>query len=115
VILMNVETANMPYVPDEERITIEHLRHNFHSVSVRHGYMEEPHILRAVALLRAREFHFSLMEISFFVGKERVVSKRGSALWMAPFIYLHRTMQSATEYFKIPYDHAIEIGGHVEI
>ena len=115
VILMNVETANMPYVPDEERITIEHLRHNFHSVSVRHGYMEEPHILRAVALLRAREFHFSLMEISFFVGKERVVSKASSALWMAPFIYLHRTMQSATEYFKIPYDHAIEIGGHVEI
>jgi KUP system potassium uptake protein len=115
VILMNVETANSPHVPDEERISIEHLRHNFHSVSVRHGYMEEPHILRAVALLRAREFHFSLMEISFFVGKERVVAKSGSALLMAPFIYLHRTMQSATEYFKIPYDHAIEIGGHVEI
>ena len=115
VILMNVETANMPYVPDEERLTIEHLSHNFHSVCVRHGYMEEPHIMRAVALLRAREFHFSLMEISFFVGKERVVSKLSSALWMAPFIYLHRTMQSATEYFKIPYDHAIEIGGHVEI
>ena len=115
VILMNVETANIPYVPDEERLTIEHLSHNFHSVCVRHGYMEEPHIMRAVALLRAREFHFSLMEISFFVGKERVVSKLSSALWMAPFIYLHRTMQSATEYFKIPYDHAIEIGGHVEI
>ncbi len=115
VILMNVETANMPFVPDEERLTIEHLRHNFHSVCVRHGYMEEPHIMRAVALLRAREFHFSLMEISFFVGKERVVSKAASALWIAPFIYLHRTMQSATEYFKIPYDHAIEIGGHVEI
>jgi KUP system potassium uptake protein len=115
VILMNVETANMPFVPDEERLTIEHLRHNFHSVNVRHGYMEEPHIMRAVALLRAREFHFSLMSISFFVGKERVVTKPSSALWMAPFIYLHRTMQSATEYFKIPYDHAIEIGGHVEI
>ena len=115
VILMNVETANMPFVPDEERLTIEHLSHNFHSVCVRYGYMEEPHVMRAVALLRAREFHFSLMEISFFVGKERVVSKASSALWMAPFIYLHRTMQSATEYFKIPYDHAIEIGGHVEI
>lgn len=115
VILMSVETANMPFVPDEERLTIEHLSHNFHSVCVRHGYMEEPHVMRAVALLRAREFHFSLMEISFFVGKERVVSKASSALWMAPFIYMHRTMQSATEYFKIPYDHAIEIGGHVEI
>jgi len=24
-------------------------------------------------------------------------------------------MQGATEYFKIPFDHAIEIGGHIEI
>ena len=115
VILMNVETVNSPHVADDDRLTIEHLSHNFHSVTVRHGYMEEPHIMRTVALLRAREFHFNLMEISFFVGKERVVSRGASALTMAPFIYLHRTMQSATEYFKIPFDHSIEIGGHVVI
>jgi hypothetical protein len=24
-------------------------------------------------------------------------------------------MQSATEFYRIPFDHAIEIGGHVEI
>ena len=115
VVLMHVETVNRPFVPDEERLTIEHLPHNFHSVHVRTGYMEEPHVMRAVALLRAREFHFSLMEISFFVGKEKVVAKNSSSLLMAPFIYMHRTMQSATEYFKIPFDHAIEIGGLVEV
>lgn len=115
VILMHVETVNQPFVPDEERMTIEHLPHNFHSVHVRTGYMEEPHVMRAVALLRAREFHFSLMEISFFVGKEKVVAKNASSLLMAPFIYMHRTMQSATEYCKIPFEHAIEIGGLVEV
>ena len=115
VILMNVETANTPFVKDEERISITHLEHNFHTVVVRHGFMEEPHVMRAVALLRAREFHFSLKDISFFVGKERVVAQQSSPLLMAPFIYMHRTMQSATEYFKIPFGHAIEIGGHISV
>ncbi len=115
VILMSLEVVNSPHVKDDERLRVTHLAHNFHAVHVRYGFMEEPHVMRAVALLRAREFHFSLMEISFFVGKEKVVAKHSSALVLAPFIFMHRAMQGATEYFKIPFDHAIEIGGHVEL
>jgi len=115
VVLMNMAIVDKPYVPDKERITIQHLEHNIHTVHVEYGFMEEPNVMRAVALLRVREFHFSLMEISFFVGKEKVVAKHSSPLVLAPFILMHRTMQGATEYFKIPFDHAIEIGGHIEI
>ena len=71
--------------------------------------------MRAVALLRAREFHFKLVDISFCVGKEKVIAKHSNPLILSPFIYMHRTMQGATEYFKIPFDHAVEIGGHIEI
>jgi len=88
--------------------------HN-HAVHVSCGCMEEPHEVRTVALLRAREFHFTWMDISLFVGKEKVVAKHGSPWLLAPFIMMHRMMQGATAYFKIPYDHAIEIGGNIEI
>jgi len=115
VVLMNMASVDKPFVPDNERVRIEHLEHNIHAVHVEYGFMEEPNVMRAVALLRAREFHFSLMEISFFVGKEKVVSKRGASFLLVPFIMMHRMMQGATEYFKIPFDHAIEIGGHIEI
>jgi len=115
VILMHIQTLNEPFVNDKERVTIEHLDHNFHAVEVRFGFMEDMHVMRAVAFLRAREFHFSLMEISFFVGKEQVIATQSSPLLMAPFIYMHRSMQSASEYFKVPLDHAIELGGYVEI
>jgi len=115
VILMHIQTVNEPYVGDQERVTIEHLSHNFHAVEVRFGFMEDMHVMRAVAFLRAREFHFSLMEISFFVGKEQVIATHSSPLLMAPFIYMHRSMQGASEYFKIPLEHAIELGGYVEI
>lgn len=115
VILMHIQTVNEPYVNDKERVTIEHLSHNFHAVEVRFGFMEEMHIMRAVAFLRVREFHFSLMEISFFVGNEQVVATHSSPLLMAPFIYMHRSMQGAAEYFQIPLEHAVELGGYVEI
>ena len=46
---------------------------------------------------------------------ERVVAQQSSPLLLAPFIYMHRTMQIATEYFKIPFGHAIEIGGHITV
>ena len=36
-------------------------------------------------------------------------------LLLSPFIFMHRSMQGATEYFRIPFDHAIEIGGHIEV
>jgi KUP system potassium uptake protein len=112
---MNMAIVDKPYVMDNERVTTRHLEHNIHAVHVSYGYMEEPNVMRAVALLRAREFHFTLMDISFFVGKEKVVAKHGSPLLLAPFVMMHRMMQGATEYFKIPFDHAIEIGGHIEI
>jgi len=115
VVLMNMAIVDQPYVADNDRVQTRHLEHNIHCVHVNYGFMEEPNVMRAVALLRAREFHFSLMEISFFVGKEKVVAKHSSPWMLAPFIMMHRMMQGATEYFKIPFDHAIEIGGHIEI
>ena len=115
VVLMNMAIVDKPYVMDNERVTTRHLEHNIHAVHVSYGYMEEPNVMRAVALLRAREFHFTLMDISFFVGKEKVVAKHSSSWLLAPFVMMHRMMQGATEYFKIPFDHAIEIGGHIEI
>ncbi len=114
VVLMHLQVENVPEIADTERLEITHLDHNFHTAVVKYGFMEEPNIPRMLALMRVREFHFTLNEISFFVGKERVVAK--SSPWaLALFIFLHRTMLGATEYYKIPLDHSIELGGYIEI
>ena len=115
VILLRVEVLDTPFVSDVERVDIRHLEHNFHSVVVRYGFMEEPNLPRVLAFMRVREFHFSLMEISFFIGKEKVVVKPGSSQFLSLFVLMHRMMLGATDYFKIPPGHAIEIGGHIEI
>ena len=118
VILMNVRTTTTPYVKDEERFTITPLQGNFFVVSVSYGFFEEPRIPRVLAQLRLQEFHFKLADVSFFVGRERLTSNSHGVLrtvadWL--FIALHRNMLSATEYYRIPPGHTVELGGHIEI
>jgi KUP system potassium uptake protein len=58
------------------------------------------------------------METSFFVGREKVVIGKHSGFWnwrKRLFILMHRTMMSATEYFRIPSNRVVELGGQVEI
>ncbi len=115
VLLMRMHVESTPYVEDNDRIIVKHLDHNFHSVVVNYGFMEEPNIPRALALLRVREFHFSLLEISFFIGKEKVIARKDTSWFFGLFILMHRMMLGATDYYKIPEDHAVELGGHINI
>jgi KUP system potassium uptake protein len=119
VVLMRAETKDIPHVPDDQRIEVKHLEHNFHTVAVNYGFMDEPNIPRALAQLRLMHFRFNLLETSFFVGREKVViGKFGGSFWTwrkRLFIFMHRTMLSATEYLRIPSNRVVELGGQIEI
>ena len=118
VVLMTVETVDIPHVADTDRLEVRHLEHNFHAITVRYGFMDEPNIPRTLAQLRLMLFRFNLLETSFFVGREKVVIGRHSPFWdwrKRLFILMHRTMLSATEYFRIPSNRVVELGGQIEI
>ena len=118
VVLMKIETVDIPHVPDAERIEIRHLDHNFHAITVRYGFMDEPNVPRTLAQLRVMQFRFNLLETSFFVGREKLVIGKHSLVWdwrKRLFIMMHGTMMSATEYFRIPSNRVVELGGQIEI
>jgi KUP system potassium uptake protein len=120
VVLMKIETEDIPHVADEQRVEVKHLEHNFHTVTVHYGFMDEPNVPRAMAQMRLMNFRINLLETSFFVGREKVVIANGGAhgLWgwrKRLFIFLQRTMLSATEYFRIPSNRVVEVGGQIEI
>jgi KUP system potassium uptake protein len=117
-VLMTVRTVDVPRVPEAERIEIHHFDRNFHTVMIRYGFFEEPDIPRILALCRVGGFRFNLMETSFFVGREKIVAKRGSALtspFKHLFIFLSNLALDATEFFRIPTNRIIELGGQTEI
>ena len=114
IVFMHLSATNFPKLRDDERVIIKHYSNNFYNIIVRYGFQEEPNIPRVLALIRATEFKFSMLDTSFFIGKVKVVSKNAN-IFSRLFILMHRTMLGATEYYKIPKDRTIEIGGVIEI
>ena len=117
-VLMTVQTADVPRVPEADRLEIRHFEQNFHTVRIRYGFAEEPDIPRALALCRVGGFRFNLMDTSFFVGHEKIVPNRRTR-WLIPFkrlfVLLSELALDATEFFRIPVNRVVELGGQVEI
>ena len=87
-------------------------------MTIRYGFLEEPDIPRALALCRVGGFRFNLMETSFFVGREKIVAQRGVGVRPAVQAALHAAVEyalDATEFFRIPVNRIVELGGQVEI
>jgi KUP system potassium uptake protein len=118
IVLLHVVTANIPRVPRERRIEVAHLADNFHSIVVRYGFMEQPDIPEVLEECASRELHFNMMDTSFFVGRVTIVAAKHSrlgAIRRRVFEAMHRNALAATEFFRIPPNRVIELGGQVEI
>jgi KUP system potassium uptake protein len=118
IILMTVITEDIPHVGDDQRLEIRHLDKNFHTITLHYGFMDQPNIPRALAQCRIMHFDFKLLETSFFVGREKIVASKTSRFWRwrkRLFIFMSNTMLDATEFFRIPPNRVIELGGQIEI
>ena len=118
IVLMHVVTENVPRIAPERRIEAAHLGDNFHSIVVHYGFMEQPNIPRALDECRAQQLQFDMMQTSFFVGRVTIVADKRSgvsAIRRRVFEAMHRNALSATEFFRIPPDRVIELGGQVAI
>ena len=114
IVCMHLRFENFPKLKNDERLIVKNLGSNFYTIVVRYGFQEEPNIPRVLALLRANEFKFNMEETSFFVGKVKVIAK-DSSIVSRLFIFMHRIMMGATEYYKIPKERTVELGGVIEI
>jgi KUP system potassium uptake protein len=121
VVMMQVETQDVPYVPDEQRLEIAELGRGFYTIRVRYGFMDEPNVVRALAQCRVGGLRFNLMETSFFIGREKLrlrPRRRRSAFWRwrdRLFILMSNNTLDATEFFRIPPNRVVELGGQIEI
>jgi KUP system potassium uptake protein len=119
VVMMQVDTEDVPHVPDERRLEIHEVGKGFYAMRVRYGFMDEPNVMRALAQCRVQHFHINLMETSFFIGREKLRPRaRRTAVFRwrdRLFIFLTNLALDATEFFRIPPNRVVELGGQVEI
>ena len=118
IVLLQVLTANIPRVSRDRRLEVTHLGDNFHAIVARYGFMEHPNVPRALARCDAHDLKFNMMDTSFFVGRVTIVPERTSQFGRIRcklFEAMHRNALTATEFFRIPPDRVIELGGQVGI
>ncbi len=118
VVLLQVATRNVPRVAPEERFEVSHLGYDFHAITAHYGFMEQPNIPRLLERCGRDDLRFNMMDTSFFVGRVKIVPRRGSrfgAIRVHLFEMMHRNALPATEFFRIPPGRVIELGGQVAI
>jgi len=117
VVMMQVDTEDVPHVLDDRRLEIDEVGKGFYTMRVRYGFMDEPNIMRALALCRVQHFHINLMDTSFYIGREKLRPRgTGFLRWRDRlFMFMNSLALDATEFFRIPPNRVVELGGQIEI
>ncbi|BCJ91152.1 putative potassium transport system protein kup 1 [Terrihabitans soli] len=118
-VLLTVVTEPRPYVPRENRSSYEKISDDFSRVVLRYGYMESPHIPRALDRCKQDGLSFEIMSTSFFIGRRTFkISPEGGAMpnWQDRlFILLTRQADDVITYFRIPAGRVIELGSQITL
>lgn len=117
-VVLTMRSGDTPRVPDDERVTIEHIAEGFWRVQMLFGYMETPNVPRGLALLRKTGFKFDIMSTSFFLSRRSIkpAAQSGMPVWQDKlFIGLAKTASDATNFFQIPTGRVVEVGTQVTV
>ena len=93
-VILNVRTAQEPYVADEKKIEVVEIAPNLDRLTMSFGYMETPNVSRGLSLAKKCGLSFDIMHTSFF---------------------LSRNATNATEFFRIPTSRVVELGSQMTI
>jgi len=118
IIIMQVDTMDVPRVPESRRVEVERLGKGFYSVIARYGFMEQPDVPAALRACRPHGIAYDEMETSFFLGRETLVPASRSRLgrWRRDFfISLSHSASATKAFFRIPPNRAIELGNQIQV
>lgn len=117
--LVTVQVSDIPYLQDELRYEFEVLEKGFYRIQINYGFKEQPNVPMVLEqIFNKIDFEYNLMEISFFVSRERLIYKADNKLttWRK---HLFATMQKNTspisDFYQIPTNRVVEIGSQIEI
>jgi KUP system potassium uptake protein len=123
VVIVTVETANVPHVPPAEQLTFDDLGHEadgYSQIKLRFGYMDDPAV--TAALVKARNtpgglpIDFNPYHATYFLSQITIVPVRGQGMaWWRKrlFVAMARNATSPTEYFKLPAERIVTLGSRI--
>jgi KUP system potassium uptake protein len=118
VVLLSILSTEVPEIDNDARVSVEDLGEGFYRIKARYGFMETPKVARVMELAAKLGFEAKPAEISYYLGRERLLPSGKSTLarWRKRlYIVMSRNSPSAAEYFGIPPNRAVELGAQFEM
>ena len=117
-VVLTIITDHVPRRECGERLEVVSLPENFYQLIAHFGFMETPTIQQILESAEKQDFHIEIGSTSFFLSGQNLVTipHKGLPAWReGVFIFMNRTAQRATEYFRMPNDRTIEIDSQIEV
>ncbi len=118
LIMLTVQTLEIPYADEEDEVRVDELGEAMWRVVFRYGFSEDPDVPSRLADITLDGEAIEPQEISYFLGRERLIAtdRPGMALWREKlFAVMSRNATGATTYFRIPSNQVVELGMQLEI
>ena len=116
--LLTIKGADVPRVPNSERVRIEPLSETFTAVTLTYGFMETPNVMKGLQLCRHRDLNIDPPATSFFLSRRTLrptPKSKMNRLQEKLFIWLARSAENATTYFQLPPARVVEIGTQIVV
>lgn len=119
IVFLTILTEEVPWIAENERLSVQDLGYNVYRLIGRYGFIEDPQVIKLLEQAKEFELEFDLMETTFFLAQETLIPSKkhpAMALWREKlFIGMLRNARSATDFFKIPSNRVIEIGSQINL
>jgi KUP system potassium uptake protein len=118
-LIVTVKTASVPYVAENERSSFHMVDDCFGQVTLRYGFVETPDVPRDLAAaIPSGQTPINPMLTSYFIGRNVLTASKDEGL---PFwqdlilIFLQRNAFNPAEFFQIPSNRIVALGGQVVV
>jgi len=121
VVVVSVETAGVPHVPEEERMEVDDLLipdDGIALVKLRYGFQDEPNVPAALREADAHGLQVDVDEATYFLSRITIspTGSRGMARWRKRlFTAMSRNAAGRGQYFGLPHDRVVAFGSQIEV
>ncbi len=117
-VLLTISFEEIPHVPPEERLILNHEGEGVWRAVGYYGYMESPDVGALCAELQARGVPLKPQEVTFFFNREMIMAGGNARMWewqKTFYAFLSRNARPVKDYYKILPTQVIEIGLPVQL
>jgi len=119
VFFLKLSTWDVPFVRDEDRLSLKDLGGNVYVVRSVHGFKETPDINKVLDLITKQYGQpFDLMDTTFFLARDAITPSKspGMAVWRERlFAWMMQNAAKPSDFYNIPANRLVELGAKVEI